>query len=123
MKKLFRSLARTTAGAMGSPTAFLLALLFCVGWGACGPLFHYSDSWQLVANTVTNVVTFLMVFLIQYAQNRDTQALQLKLDEVLRTQRGARGSMLALEELSDAELEQLEQEMRALRDRARRDSP
>jgi low affinity Fe/Cu permease len=107
---------------MGSSTAFLVALLFCIGWAVCGPLFHYSDSWQLVANTVTNVVTFLMVFIIQYAQNRDTQALQLKLDEVLRTQRGARGSMLALEELSDAELEQLEQEMRALRDNARRDS-
>lgn len=91
----------------GHTTAFVWALVLVVGWTVSGPLFHYSDTWQLFINTVTNLVTFLMVFLIQRAQNKDTMALQLKVNELIAAQKGAHNSMIAIEELSEGELHAL----------------
>src|SRR4029079_5334080 len=90
---------------------FLAALLIVIVWGTTGPLFGYSDTWQLVINTGTTIVTFLMVFLIQKPQNRDTLALQLKLDELVLAQRGAHNSFVDLENLSDAELERVHKDL------------
>jgi Predicted small integral membrane protein len=108
---------------MGSPWAFLLAILAILAWACLGPAFHFSDTWQLVINTATTIVTFLMVFLIQNTQNRDTRAMQLKLDELLRGLKGARTSLVGLEELSDDELERLQKEFERLRGRAQRPRP
>lgn len=115
MRETFQRFANWSATLVGSPGAFLAAALFCILWGATGPHFGYSNSWQLVANTVTNVATFLLVFLIQYSQNRNTQATQLKLDELVRAHGGARNKMIRLEDLPDGELDRLEREMRAIR--------
>lgn len=101
---------------VGSPIAFFLSCLVVAGWLLTGPLFHYSDTWQLVINTATTVVTFLMVFLIQNSQNRDARAFHLKLDELLRGVRGARTELVNLEELSDAELERMHEEFRRLQE-------
>lgn len=106
----FRFCAQWIALATGSPWAFLIAAITIVVWGITGPIFHYSDTWQLVINTATTIVTFLMVFLIQNTQNRDTKALHLKLDELLRGVAGARTSFVSLENLSDEELERLQKE-------------
>ena len=95
---------------MGTPAAFVLGVTLIVLWGLTGPLFGYSDSWQLVVNTATTIVTFLMVFLIQNTQNRDGRALHLKLDELIRGVRGARTAMVALENSTDEELAQLREE-------------
>jgi len=103
----FHQLARSAADAFGSPWAFVAALLVVVIWATTGPLFGFSDSWQLVVNTGTTIVTFLMVFLIQNAQNRDAKAFHLKLDELILKLHGARNRLMALEELSDAELDEL----------------
>jgi len=108
---------------MGSPWAFLMAVLVILVWAVLGPAFHYSDTWQLSINTATTIVTFLMVFLIQNTQNRDTRAMHLKLDELLRGLKGARTSLVGLEELSDEELERLQKEFERLRGRARRPRP
>jgi low affinity Fe/Cu permease len=91
----------------GHTTAFVWALLLVVGWTVSGPLFRYSDTWQLFINTVTNLVTFLMVFLIQRAQNKNTLALQLKVNELIAAQKGAHNSLIAIEELSEQELQTL----------------
>ena len=107
---IFRKLARITSDIVGSPIAFIIAVAVIVIWAAAGPMFGYSDTWQLVINTATTVVTFLMVFLIQNTQNRDAKAIQLKLDELLRGVKGARTGLVNLEELSDEELEALHQE-------------
>jgi low affinity Fe/Cu permease len=115
---LFRFCAESISLAAGSPWAFALSLLIVVGWILTGPLFHYSDTWQLVINTATTIVTFLMVFLIQNTQNRDTKAIQLKLDELLRGVRGARTSLVDLEHLSDEELDNLQHEFERLRAQA-----
>ncbi len=105
---------------MGSPWAFGLAVLLLVLWLLTGPIFHYSDTWQLVINTVTTIITFLMVFLIQNTQNRDTKAIHLKLDELLRGVKGARTGMVSLENLSDEELDRLQSEFEGLRERVRK---
>jgi len=114
MKELFRKFSHRASEAVGSPAAFILALVILLGWGFSGPLFHYSDTWQLVINTATTIVTFLMVFLIQNTQNRDAKALHLKLDELIRSIKGARNTMVNLEELSDEELETLEAQFRRI---------
>jgi len=110
----FRKLAVQTANYSGRPTTFGLAVFIVLLWGITGPVFNYSDTWQLVINTGTTIVTFLMVFLIQATQNRDTAAIQLKLDELILTASKASNKMIAVEELSDDELEDLKQQIRTL---------
>jgi low affinity Fe/Cu permease len=111
LRDKFSNFAQTISHATGHPAAFLLALLVVIVWGVTGPLFGYSDTWQLVINTGTTIVTFLMVFLIQNTQNRDTLALQLKLSELVLSQKGAHNSFVDLENLSDAELERIHVEL------------
>ena len=100
---------------VGRPWAFALAVLVIVVWAVSGPLFRFSDTWQLVINTGTTIVTFLMVFLIQNTQNRDARAFHLKLDELIRGVQGARNRLIDLEEMSDEELEQLQEQFRRVR--------
>ena len=101
--------------------SFALALLVIVTWGVTGPIFHFSDTWQLVINTGTTIITFLMVFLIQNTQNRDSEAAQLKLDELLRATRGAHTALLDIEELSDEELDNIKRCYTELAKRALKD--
>jgi low affinity Fe/Cu permease len=107
------------ANASGKPATFVIALLVIIVWAVTGPIFGYSDTWQLVINTGTTIVTFLMVFIIQNTQNRDTQALQLKLDELIRVTKGAHNLMLDLEQLDDEHLERLRQVYEKLANKAR----
>jgi low affinity Fe/Cu permease len=116
---MFRRLAQVTADAVGGSWAFLVAMLLVAGWAVTGPLFGFSDTWQLVINTATTVITFLMVFLIQNTQNRDAKAIQLKLDELLRGVKEARTGLVDLENLTDEELDELQQEFRRLAEHAR----
>jgi low affinity Fe/Cu permease len=111
---VFRSCAQWIANATGSPQAFLIAVATIVAWAITGPIFHYSDTWQLVINTATTIITFLMVFLIQNTQNRDTKAIHLKLDELLRAVEGARTSLVNLETLSDEEIERMQKQFARL---------
>jgi low affinity Fe/Cu permease len=104
---IFDRFARWTEQQLGRSVTFALAFLSIVVWGVTGPLFAWSDTWQLVINTGTTIVTFLMVFVIQNAQNRDTQALQLKLDELIRANTDARNSLMGLEEKSQSEVEDI----------------
>lgn len=122
---LFRRIASRTSHGVGSPWAFIAAFAVIVVWGITGPLFHYSDTWQLVINTGTTIVTFLMVFLIQNTQNRDSHALHLKLDELIRANELARNKLLCLEDLTDAELDELQREFSVLAQQkaARRSTP
>lgn len=120
MKESFRRIAHSTSEAMGSARAFIAALLLVVVWLLSGPIFDYSEKWQLLINTGTTILTFLMVFLIQNTQNRDSKAVHLKLDELIRAVKSARNQLLELEEMSDEDLAKLEKEFEALRDRARR---
>ena len=114
MNDLFRKFAHRTSAAAGSPWAFTLAVLTIVVWAVSGPIFGFTDTWQLVINTGTTIVTFLMVFLIQNTQNRDAQALHLKLDELVRAVEGARQEIFVdLEDKSDEELKQVKQEIEA----------
>ena len=99
---------------MGSSWAFLVALAIIAVWGITGPIFHFSDTWQLIINTGTTIVTFLMVFLIQNTQNRDAKAFHLKLDELIRVQTGARNRLIDLEDCSDEELRQLQKAFQRL---------
>jgi len=117
MDEWFRRFAHRTAEVVGRSYAFLLAVTVIAVWSATGPLFHFSDTWQLVINTGTTIVTFLMVFLIQNTQNRDAHAIHLKLDELIRANKHARNSLLALESMSDDELRTLQHEFEELRDR------
>ncbi len=115
MNEFFRKFANKTSDVVGSPWAFIAAVSLIVGWAASGPLFGFSDTWQLVINTGTTIVTFLMVFLIQNTQNRDARAIHLKLDELIRSVKGARNSMVDLEDMSDEELARLHREFQRLR--------
>jgi low affinity Fe/Cu permease len=114
----FRRFAHRVSIVVGKAGAFCTALVVIVVWGVTGPLFGFSDTWQLIINTSTTIVTFLMVFLIQSTQNRDAAAIHLKLDELIRATRSARNGMLALEQLSDEQLEELEHEFERLRNAA-----
>jgi low affinity Fe/Cu permease len=112
----FRKFSQRTAEVVGHSQAFFVATAVVVVWGLTGPLFHFSDTWQLVINTGTTIVTFLMVFLIQNTQNRDAHAVHLKLDELIRANKHARNSLLALEGMSDEDLARLQGEFEGLRD-------
>lgn len=117
MNDLFRNLAQKASAAVGSPWAFFTAVLLILAWLALGPVFQYSDTWQLIINTFTTIVTFLMVFLIQNTQNRDAKVFHLKLDELLRALEPARNSFVDLEDLSDEELKQVQEEFRFLHEK------
>ncbi len=115
----YSSLAKAISRFTGKPVTFLLAVVVILVWIVTGPLFGYSDTWQLVINTGTTIVTFLMVFLIQNTQNRDTQAMQVKLDELIRVTEGAHNALLDLEELSEADLERFRRKYAGLAAEAR----
>jgi len=117
----FRVFARRSSSMLGSAWAFAVALLVIVIWLVTGPVFHYSNTWQLIINTATTIITFLMVFLIQNTQNRDAKAVHLKLDELIRAIKDARNELVDLEELSDEELKKLEEQFRRTRKRAEND--
>ena len=118
---LFSRFAKKTSAAMGHPWAFAVAVLIIVAWAATGPIFGYSDTWQLVINTGTTIITFLMVFLIQNTQNRDNLAVQLKLNEIIRSTKGAHNALFDLEELTQGELDQFHELYGKLAKKARRD--
>ena len=118
---LFGRFAKLTARAMGHPAAFAVALLTILVWVVTGPIFGFSDTWQLVVNTGTTIVTFLMVFLIQNTQNRDSIAMQLKLDELIRAMSGAHNGLLDLEELTEGELIKIRSTYEALARNAKQD--
>ena len=107
MDRIFTMIAAKIAGWAGQPAAFVIALVTIIVWGVSGPLFGYSDTWQLVINTSTTIITFLMVFLIQNAQNRDAAAMQAKLDEIIRAIEGARNEFIGIEHLTETQLEQI----------------
>lgn len=117
MNEFFRKFSQKTSQLVGTTWAFLIAVLVVVVWALTGPMFNYSDTWQLVINTSTTIVTFLMVFLIQNSQNRDTRALHIKLDEIIRVQTEARNSLLNLEDMTDEDLDRLQQEFNNLHTR------
>ena len=117
---LFTRFARLASNVTGRPITFIFAVTLIVGWALTGPLFGFSDTWQLVINTGTTIITFLMVFLIQNTQNRDTEALQIKLDEIIRANRMARNELLDLEELDDAELDVIHKRYVEMAEHARR---
>jgi len=116
----FRFFARRSSMMLGSAWAFAAAILIILFWGVTGPMFHYSDTWQLIINTGTTIVTFLMVFLIQNTQNRDAKAAHLKLDELIRALKGARNELIDLETLTDEELTNLEKQFSRVRKKAER---
>ena len=117
----FQRFARASARAAGGGPAFGLALIVILAWGVTGPLFHFGDTWQLVINTGTTIVTFLMVFLIQNTQNRDSEAMQLKLDELIRATEEAHNAVLDIEELSERELDLIKSRYEQLARQARED--
>src|SRR3982074_3108429 len=116
----FRIFARKSSSVLGRAWAFAAAILIIVVWALTGPTFHFSDTWQLIINTGTTIVTFLMVFLIQNTQNRDAKAMHLKLDEVIRALKKARNELVDLEDLSDEELKKIEEQFKEVRKKAER---
>ncbi len=112
--RFFQRISAKAAQWFGSPWAFIAAIILIIVWVVTGPVFHFSDTWQLVANTATNIITFVMVFIIQSSQNRDTKALHLKLDELIRATEGTRNAMVNLEDLSDEQINHLLQEFERL---------
>ena len=116
----FTRFARSTSRLAGRPVTFMLACLLVVAWALCGPVFQYSDTWQLTINTGTTIITFLMVFAIQATQNRDADAIQIKLDEIIRAIEGAHNELLDLEELDEGELVKKREDYLRLADEARK---
>jgi low affinity Fe/Cu permease len=121
VRDAFRVFAQRSAAALGSAWAFTGAVVVILIWLLTGPIFHFSDTWQLIINTATTIITFLMVFLIQNTQNRDAKAMHLKLDELIRAIRNARNELVDIEDLSDEELNKLEEQFRRMRKRAEAD--
>ena len=113
----FHRISQSVSSKLGSPIAFLLAVLLIVVWISSGPLFHFSDTWQLVINTTTTIVTFLMVFAIQNTQNRDAKAMQLKLNELIKSSRGARTEFVDIEDLTDTELNVIQDQFKEIHDK------
>jgi low affinity Fe/Cu permease len=107
----FSRAAQWTSQQCGRAHTFIAAIVIIIAWAVCGPAFHYSDTWQLIINTGTTIITFLMVFLIQNTQNRDTAAIQLKLNELIRANENARNRMLALEDLTENQLKRLKESL------------
>lgn len=120
VRSAFRVFARRSSEVLGSAWAFIGAIAIIAIWAVTGPTFHFSDTWQLIINTGTTIVTFLMVFLIQNTQNRDAKAVHLKLDELIRAIQGARNHLVDLEKLSDEELKNLEEQFTRLREQAQK---
>lgn len=118
VRDAFRIFARQSSIILGSAWAFTVAVLIIVTWALTGPTFHFSDTWQLIINTGTTIVTFLMVFLIQNTQNRDAKTFQLKLDEIIRALKDARNELVDLEDLSDEDLKKLEQQFKRIGQKA-----
>jgi len=116
MNDMFRKFANKTSEIVGSPWAFIVAVAIIIIWALSGPIFGFSDTWQLVINTGTTIITFLMVFLIQNTQNRDAKAIHLKLDELIRSIKDARNSLVDLEDMSDEQLKHLQSEFQHLRE-------
>ncbi len=126
IRSWFRRFSQWVSQAAGTPWTFCLALLLIIVWGISGPVFHFSDTWQLVINTGTTIITFLMVFIIQNTQNRDGKAIQLKLDELIRTQTEARNRLIDLEQWEDEDLDGLQKQfdrIRRLRGRGHGNEP
>ncbi len=119
-KSFFTCFAEKIASYSGHPATFVLAFFTIIIWGVTGPLFGFSDTWQLIINTGTTIITFLMVFLIQSTQNRDTHAMQLKLDELIRVTKGAHTVLLDLEELSEGELQKIREKYQEIAEEGRR---
>ncbi len=117
LNQLFRTVATTVSRVVGTPGAFVFAFLLILTWAFTGHFFGYSDTWQLVINTGTTIITFLMVFLIQNTQNRDSRAVHIKLDELIRSEKGARNTIMNIEEIDDTKLEELQVEFRQLHER------
>lgn len=116
---MFRKIAQSCSDFIGRPSAFILATLSIIIWAFAGPLYNYSDTWQLVINTGTTVVTFLMIFLVQNTQNRDAKAIHLKLDELIRSKKGARNNLVDIEDETDQRLTDLHKEYQKLGQRTR----
>ncbi len=119
LSAMFKRFASAASRATGRPLTFVLAALIVVVWGVSGPMFGFSDTWQLVINTGTTIITFLMVFLIQSTQNRDSEAMHVKMDEVIRAVKGAHNGLLDLEELDDEELHKIRERYQKLAKKAR----
>ncbi|MFW2830464.1 low affinity iron permease family protein [Sphingomonas sp. ID0503] len=111
LDRIFTKISTRIAAFAGQPASFVVAILLILVWGLSGPVFHYSDTWQLVVNTATTIVTFLMVFLIQNSQNRDAAAMQAKLDELIRAVDKARGQFIGIEHLSDRQIETIRDDL------------
>jgi len=120
MNEIFRKFAQKTSDAMGSSWAFLIALSAVIIWAVSGPLFHFAETWQLVINTGTTIITFLMIFLVQNAQNRDSKATQIKLDELIHAQKKAHNKLIGIEEDSDKQLEKNKKEVQQTKKKLRR---
>src|SRR5918911_974817 len=114
MNDFFRKFASKTAEYVGTAWSFMIAVTIILVWAITGPMFQYSDTWQLVINTGTTIITFLMVFLIQNTQNRDAKAIHLKLDELIKATQGARNTMIDLDKLSDEQIKQLEEQYKRI---------
>lgn len=121
MNDLFRKIAHRASQLVGSPVAFTLALTVVTLWAVTGSYFHYSDTWQLVINTGTSVLTFLIIFLVQNTQNRDAKAMHLKIDELIRSGKASRNQFLDLEDFSDAEMDRIHEQFQRIREKTRKE--
>lgn len=121
MLKFFSKFSRYMAKVSGAPSAFIVACAFVIVWIVSGPIFSFSDTWQLIINTVTNIIALLMVFIIQNTQNRDGEAIQIKLDELIRSHKGAHNALLDLEELTQEQLDAIKKKYELLAREARKD--